>query len=255
MKPRLFFALFALSGAGLAWEPPASAQGTDSNLSPERLEVLDQHGYFTPAFKEAVHDLVDTRQAVVQAKADEAKLEASLPALQTQSSAADAEVASLQKELAGYAHPEDADFDALQNAMKSPVETPQDRLALAQAFVWSYPTDPHQAEAVQYLQQIQKQMADQAEAEKEAEAARVAARAKLIQRAEAKDLSLAEWKSFLQDMSQEDLLTYLGRPQTQQADSWTYAGPWTSDPITNQKVGLQIFFNGTRVMSVTEAQP
>jgi hypothetical protein len=253
MKPRALFVLVALLGAGIALERPASAQA--SNLSPERLEVLDQHGYFTPAFKQAVHDLVDTRQAVVQAKADEAKLQATLPALQKQGSDADAAVASLQKELAGYAHPEDADFDALQNAMKNPVETPQDRLVLAQAFVWSYPTDPHQAEAVQYLQQIQKQLADQDQAEKTDEAARVAARAKLIQRAEAKDLSLAEWKSFLQDMSQEDLLTYLGRPQIQRDDSWTYSGPWTSDPVTNQKVGLQVFFNGTRVMSVTEAQP
>jgi hypothetical protein len=231
---------------------PAAGRGADgAQLSPERLDMLDARGYFTPKFKEAVHALIDAQQELVRVKAEEAKLHAQMPDLQRQAADLQVKLTALQKELALYEHPEDSDYDDLQNALKNPKVPPEERLAKAQAFVWSYPADPRQAEAEQDLRNLQKQIGDEQEAEKEAEAARKAAQAELIRRAQAHDLSLAEWQDFLRDMSQQDLLIYLGRPQGEGADFWTYTGAWTTDPLTKSKSGLQIHFNGTRVLAVT----
>jgi hypothetical protein len=248
------FSLLLAAGAGLLL--PASLRAADGpQLSAARLDQLDQRGYFTPKFKAAVHDLVDAQRAAAHAQDQEKKLAAALPGLRQQSADIQAQVAALHKELSLYEHPEDADYDALQAAMKNPSASPDDRLKLAQAFVWSYPTDPRQAEAEQDLRQIQKQIADMDKAARDAAAANAAARAKLLQRVQARDLSLPEWQDFLRDMSQEDLLTYLGRPDTVGVDYWLYRGAWTTDPVTKVKVGLQVQFNGTRVQTVTTPAP
>ena len=127
---------------------------------------------------------------------------------------------------------------------------PEEQIALAQAYVWTYPASPHEGDAQQYLQQVQKKLADQRQAEKDAEAARAAARAELVQRAQAHDLSLGEWRDFLRDMSQDDLVKLLGRPTSQRGDYWIYSGDWIADPATKQKVGMEINFNAGRVISV-----
>ncbi len=44
-------------------------------------------------------------------------------------------------------------------------------IALAQAYVWTYPASPHAADAQEYLSAGQKKLADQEKAEKDAEAA------------------------------------------------------------------------------------
>jgi hypothetical protein len=131
----------------------------------------------------------------------------------------------------------------------------EEQIALAQAYVWTYPASPHESEAEQYLQQTKKKLADQRQAGKDVEAARVAARAKMVQRAQARDLSLGEWREFLRDMSQDDLVKVLGRPTSQRGDYWIYSGEWVLNPATNQKVGLEINFNAGRVLSVDEKPP
>ncbi len=250
MKRHLFF--FVMMGGVAFMMAFLSGHAEGSQLSSKRLDIFDKRGYFTPRFKAAVHELVETKQAVVQAREDEIKLSHQLPDLKKQSDAAGAKVASLQQELALYEHPEEKDFANLQARMNDITAKPQDQILLAQAYVWAYPANPHQAEAQQYLQQVQKKVADQQQSEKEAEAAREAARARLVQRAQAKDLSLAEWKDFLRDMSQEDLLKYLGQPSTRGNGYWTYAGAWTTDPTTGSKMGLRVDFNGSRVISVVQ---
>jgi hypothetical protein len=229
--------------------------GDSPQLSAARLDQLNQRGYFTPKFKAAVHDLVAAQQAAAAAKQQEMKLAATLPGLRKQNADLQARVAALHKELALYEHPEDADYDALQAAMKNPGASADDRLKLAQAFVWSYPTDPRQADAEEDLRQVQKQIAEMDQAARDDAAAKAVARAKLLQRVQARDLSLTEWQDFLRDMSQEDLLAYLGRPDNVGADYWIYSGAWTVDPVTKTKVGLQIQFNGTRVLTVTTPAP
>lgn len=241
---------FAFLAAGFVILTPLTGRAENLKLSPERLDVLDRQGCFTPAFKAVVHNLVNTHQAVEQAKAEEQKYTQDLPDLQSQAADAEAKVTSLRQELAKYDHPEETDFVALQQRMNDASAKPEEQLALAQAYVWAYATSPHQTEARQYLQQLQKKLADQEQAEKDAEAARVAARAKLVQRAQAKDLSLSEWRDFLRDMSQEDLLKYLGRPNAQGNDYWIFSGDWTADPVTHQKAGLRIDFNAGRVLNV-----
>jgi hypothetical protein len=241
-------------GAGLLL-PLAGRAADGPQLSAARLDQLDQRGYFTPKFKAAVHDLVDAQQAAAQAQEQEKKLALMLPGLRQQAADIQAQTAALHKELSLYEHPEDSDYDALETAMKDPAASPDDRLKLAQAFVWSYPTDPRQAEAEQDLRKIQKQIADMDKAARDADTAKAAARAKLLQRVQARDLSLTEWQDFLRDMSQEDLLTYLGRPDTVGVDYWIYSGAWTTDPVTKTKVGLQVEFNGTRVLTVTTPAP
>jgi hypothetical protein len=166
-----------------------------------------------------------------------------------------AKAVSLRRELARVEHPEETDFEALQKAMNDAGVKLEEQIALAQAYVWTYPASPHESNAQQYLQQVQKKLADQRQAEKDAEAARAEARAKLVQRAQAHDLSLGEWRDFLHDMSQDDLLRSFGRPSSisPMGDYWIYSGDWIVDPATKQKVGMEINFNAGRVLSVGEA--
>jgi hypothetical protein len=230
-------------------------QADDRQLSPERLEMLDQLGYFTPGFKAAVHELVDNKHALEQAKAEQATLIAQMPDLQKQVTAAGDNTAALRQELARYDHPEENDFVALQKQMNDPAVTSQEQIVLAQAYVWAYPASPHESDAQQYLQQAQKKLADQRQAEKDAEAAREDAHARLVQRALARDLSLNEWRDFLRDMSQEDLVKLIGQPTSQTDGYWIYAGDWIVNPATKQKVGMQINFNAGRVIGLDEKPP
>ena len=87
-------------------------------LSADRLNRLDERGYFTPAFKSATYDLVNARHAVLRAKREKESFAAALPELQKQSTEAAAQTVRLRKELELYTHPEEADFDALQSAMR-----------------------------------------------------------------------------------------------------------------------------------------
>ena len=139
--------------------------------------------------------------------------------------------------------------------MKNSHATLNDQLALAQAYVWTYPASPHLPEATHDLQQVEKEIADQAQAASNAEAARLAAQAKLLQRVQARALSLAEWRAFLQNKTQAEVIQYLGAPTSRQDEYWIYAGAWTTDPDTGQKAGLQLNFNGGRVLSVAIAPP
>jgi len=250
MNRRVILSILAgLAVLGLTSTP---GQADGGQLSPERLDMVDQMGYFTPDFKAAVHELVDSKHALEQAQAEKIKLTGELPDLQKQVMEAEAKEIALRQELAEYEHPEETDFVALQKRMSDAGAKPEEQIMLAQAYVWTYPASPHQSDAQQYLQQVQKKVADQRQTEKETAAARMAAHAKLLQRAQAKDLSLGEWKNLLRDMSQDDLLKLLGRPTSQTGDYWIYSGEWITDPTTRQKVGLVINFNAGRVLSVSE---
>jgi len=240
----------AFAACGLTSTP---GQADGGQLSPERLDMLDRLGFFTPGFKAAAHDLVDSKHALEQAGAEQATLTKQLPDLQSQAAEAGAKAGSLRQELAKYDHPEENDFVALQNRMNDAGAKPEEQIVLAQAYVWTYPASPHQSDARQYLQQVGKKLADLRQAEKEAEAARAAARAELVQRAQARNLSLGEWRDFLRDMSQDDLVKMFGQPASRTNDGyWIYSGDWIVDPATSQKTGMQITFTGGRVLNVDE---
>jgi hypothetical protein len=224
----------------------------DGQLSPERLDLVDKLGYFTPGFKAAVHELVDTKHDLENDALENQKLTLELPALQQRTAEAEAKAIALRQELTKYEHPDETDFTALQNKMKDRGAKLADQIALAQAYVWTYPASPHEADAQQFLQQAQKTVADTKQAQKNAEAARAAAHAKLVQRAQAHDLSVGEWRDFLRDMSQEDLVKLIGQPTSQSDDYWFYSGDWIADPVTHKKVGIQINFNAGRVLKVDE---
>jgi len=139
--------------------------------------------------------------------------------------------------------------------MSDPTAKEEDLIAQAQAYVWTYPASPHESEAQQYLEQIEKKMAAERKAIADAQAARDAAHAKLVQRAKAHDLNLGEWRDFLRDMSQDDLVKLLGQPTSQEDGYWIYSGDWVLDPNTRQKAGMEINFNAGRVISVAEKLP
>jgi hypothetical protein len=254
MKRRHFISSVALGivALGLA---SGVARADSGQLSPEHLDVVDHLGYFTPGFKKAVYELVDSKHALDKANAEAKKLKLRLPELQNQAKQAEAKTAALRQELAKYEHPEETDFVALEGMMNDPGTKPEDQVELAQAYVWTYPTSPHEADAQQYLERVQKKLADERQAEKDNEAAQAAAHAKLVQRAQAHDLSLAEWRDFLRDMSQDDLVKLLGLPTSQADNYWTYSGSWVVDPTTHQKVGIQINFDALRVLNVDEIPP
>jgi len=271
----LVLALLMLSQAAHADAP---------KLSPQRLDLLDRRGYFTPAFKQAVRDMVNAKQAVVEAKAEQQKLNGELPDLQRQVAESDGKVQGLQKQLSDLDHIDESDFAELQKTMgqANNGEELQKQLAdavhitegeftdlkkrineadallntqksEAQAYIWAYPMSPHQAEAQKDLQEVQKKIAAHAQAQVDAESARSAAHAKLVQRAQARDLSIAEWRDFLLNMSKEEIVKFLGVTQSGTSDEWVYAGAYTEDAGTHQKVGLVINFNGGRVVNVSQA--
>jgi hypothetical protein len=243
MIPRLILpGLAGLFAFGLA-----AISGHAEDLSPQKLDMLDQMGYFTPGFKAAVRDLVESKQALAQASAEKTKLNLELPA--------QAQSVALRRELAKYDHPEENDFVALQWKMKDPNVKPEDLIALAQAYVWTYPTSPHEGEAMQYLQQLRLQMSAQRQAIAEDAATREAAHAQLVQRAQAHDLSLEEWRDFLRDMSEDDLVKLIGRPSTQRGGYWIYTTGYVVVPGSTQKPGLMLNFNAGRVISVDVNQP
>jgi DNA repair exonuclease SbcCD ATPase subunit len=242
-------ALLALALLGLA----ATLGRADSGqISSERLDEVDEKGYFTPGFKAAVHALVETKHDLVEARTEAASLKKELPSLQKQADTAQARSVALREELARYEHPDETDFAALQKAMSDPSAKTDDQIALAQAYVWTYPTSPHASEAQQDLQQIQKKVADDQQAIRDAEAARIADHARLVQRAQAHDLSLKEWRDFLRDMSEDDLVKLIGHPTSDTDGYWIYSGAWVTDPRTNQKVGMQINLQAGRVLNVDE---
>ena len=250
---RIYVTALLLASLPLALRPAAADPADTTQLSPERLDVLDQHGYFPPAFKAAVHALVENKQELASAQDDEVRLKALLPDALKQADDAEAKLADLRAKLAVYANPVESDFTALQKILNDAKAKPADQFAVVQAYVWTYPSSPHLADAQQALDALQKKMADEALAEKQKQAAELAAQQNLLQRAIAHDLSLAEWQSFMLDRSQNELVTLLGRPSVDEGDDWIYRGAWTTDPKTGQKVGLMVFFNAGRVQTVALA--
>jgi hypothetical protein len=221
-------------------------------LSPERLDLLDKRGYFTPAFKKAVHDLVEAKKEVVDAKVEEKKLEDEVPDLQKEANTAEDKVGALRQQFDALNHIDESEFTELQKKMADASVPLEEQRILAQAYVWGYPASPHQADAQKYLADVQKKIADQAQAVADAEAKKKADHAALVQRAIAKDLSISEWRDLLLTMSKEDLIKFIGNPQGGNDDDWTYAGGWTVNVITHQKVGMDVTFNAGRVINVTE---
>jgi hypothetical protein len=281
MKRAIFSALTSLTILALV---PTSGHAAGPKLSADRLDLLDRRGYFTPAFKQAVHDLVDAKQAVVDAKIEQKKLDDELPDLEKQAAVAADKAAGLQQQLTALEHTDESDFAELQKKMGEPDLSAdlQKQLAdavhasasdfeemkkkfgeasaeldarrvLAQAYVWAYPGSPHQADAQHDLQDVQKKTVDLTQSLADAEAARVAAHDKLVARAQAHDLNIGEWRDFLFNMSKQDLLKFLGQPAYSTQDNWSYSGGWTEDPVTHQKVGLEVSFNAGRVVNVSSA--
>ena len=103
-----------------------------------------------------MQDLVAARQAVEQTKIEEAQLKKNLPDLKQQADAAEKKVEALRKEFAQYNNSDDSDYAALQDSLKDTKAKPEDQIVMAQAYVWAYPTSPHQAEVQQTLQGLQK---------------------------------------------------------------------------------------------------
>lgn len=229
----------------------ATAHAQDK-LSPEKFDRLDKLGYFTPSFKEAVHALVDTQHDLEDTLAEKVKLTKDLPNLQRDAAEAGAQTVALRQELAKYDHPEENDYEALVAKMNDAAAKVQDQIALAQAYVWTYPASPHQADAQRYLDQVTRKVSDQLKDEAATVAARNAAHALLVQRAQAKDLNLTEWRELLRGMSQAELVKLMGRPSSQQGEYWIYSGDWSTNASTHRRVGLQINFNGGRVLNVDE---
>jgi len=246
MKTRTL--LLGIAGA-MAWLSPMAAHA-DRKLSPELFDQYDRRGYFTPNFKTALIDMVQSHEALDKALTEQKNFEKDLPELQKEAADAQAKTVALQQQLAVYDHPDENDFNALQALIHDPAAKAGDVIAQAQAYVWTYPISPHESEAQEFLNTWQKKLADQVQAEKDAEAAREAAHAALVHRAQAHDLSVPEWRDLLRGLSQDDLVKLFGQPTSKQGDYWFYEGEWVVNPANAQKQGLQINFDAGRVITV-----
>jgi hypothetical protein len=244
----------SVAAATLAWLGAMDARA-DRQLSPDLIDQYDQAGYLTPNFKAAIHAYVDASERLDQATAQQLKSQVELPAMQRDAADAEAKVAALRGQLSLYDHPDESDFTALEAKVHDPAAKPEDIIALAQAYVWTYPASPHAADAQAYLSNWSQKLADQVQAEKEAEAARIAAHEELVRRAEAHDLNLTEWRDFLRGMSQDDLVKLFGQPSSRQDDYWYYDGAWVVNPDNAPKAGLQINFEAGRVINVDAKPP
>lgn len=233
---------------------PFSAHA-DDGLTPAQIEAMRQKGWITPDFEKASRRLIDAELAAKQAQDDKARLDAQLPVMERKAVEEDGKAGKLKDEINRYAHPDETDFTALQATLKNASAKPEDQMALAQAYVWTYPGGAHTADADKDLQQLQRKIADQAQAAKEADAARTAAQLKLLARVKTHDLTLGEWRAFLQDKSKAEVVQYLGEASYQADDFWGYGGDWTVDPSTTMKAGLGVTFNGGRVQNVAPLPP
>ncbi len=245
---------FPFAAATLAWLGAMNAHA-DRQLSPDLIDQYDRAGYLTPNFKSGIRAYVDATERLDQATAAQTKAQFELPAMQRDADTAEAKVAALRAQLALYDHPEDGDFTALEAKIHDPSAKPEDIIALAQAYVWTYPASTHVADARSYLTTWQQKLADQAQAEKDAEAARIAAHDALVRRAKAHDLNLTEWRDFLRGLSQDDLVKLFGQPTSTQDDYWYYDGAWVVNPDNSPKAGLQINFEAGRVINVDAKPP
>lgn len=247
-RPCLLLIGVALAGGILAFAPCRAVDVID--YSPDQLNFMDDWGVFPVEFKGSMENLFETNKAIIQANEDEAKLKLKLPDYQKKAAAAQAKADEIRRELAEYQHTDETDFVELQKEMNDPNSKLEDLIKLAQEYVWAYSTSPHQAQAQQYLQQFQEKQANESQAEKDAEAARAAARAKLLERIKARDLSLEEWTNFLFNLSEVEVMSYIGPPDSTQDDYWLYTGDYTVSPKTQQKIGLRLNFNAGRVITV-----
>src|ERR1700722_11820251 len=127
MKAGLLF----VAGLTLAGMFSPGQRAGASQLSPERLDVLDRRGYFTPQFKAATYDLVNAQKALAQAQAEQKSLKLQLPGLHQQADEAAAKAVALRQELARYDHPEENDFNALQAALNDSRAKAEDQIILA----------------------------------------------------------------------------------------------------------------------------
>jgi len=227
----------------------------EDSLTPAQVEAMRERGWITPEFEANARQLVEARETMQKAKDDQARLESQLPALQTRAEESNQRTIALKAELARVSHPDETDFEALQQTMKNPAAKPEDQMAAAQAYVWTYPGGAHTAEAQDFLRQVQKKIADQVQAQKDADAAATTAHLKLLARVKAHNLSLGEWRAFLQDKSKAEVQQYLGAPSWQDDEHWVYNGNWTIDPTSNLKSGIQITYNGGRVQNVAPLPP
>jgi hypothetical protein len=244
MNARFLFILTLLALASGTWAR------ADKPVSPDSIDRYDRAGYFTPNFKLAVHDLVEAKEALARAKIEQKQYELTLPALQQQAAAAEARTAALRSELAKFDHPEESDFNALQSRANDATAKPEEVTALAQAYIWTYPTSPHLADAQQYLAIFQGRLAAEQQAVRNAAATQAAAHAKLVQRAQGHELSIGEWRDFLHGLSQEEVIRLLGQPTTREDNYWYYLPDWVVVPGSAQKTGLQINFEAGRVLDV-----
>lgn len=227
----------------------------DQEQMAQRVNELDKIGYFPPSFKKAIHTLIDTQIATQKAQDEASTLSDKIPSLEKQVTDAQAQLDALQKKWDSLSTTQEVQFSQIKSKLNDPKTSADDLVPLLQAFIWSYPNSSHLPEIQASLAQANQKIAQESEADKQATIERIAARQKLLERVATKDLTLDEWQRFLDNMSQFELINYIGHPDEKGSDYWIYKGNWTVDPTTNLKSGLRIQFNGGRVLSVSPLLP
>jgi len=122
------------------------------------------------------------------------------------------------------------------------------------AFLSKFPSSSLDALAQAQLQQVNDQMAAQAEQKQQetADAARAAAqaRADLLARAAKGEVPLSEMRHALIGKSRAEVSELLGAPSATASDSWNYNQTMIYNPVTNEKHGLTVYFSEGLVQSV-----
>jgi hypothetical protein len=126
------------------------------------------------------------------------------------------------------------------------------KLALAHQFIWSFPKSTLLPDAGKILSDLEQKKAAADEELANEKASRLQRENFLKAGVAARNLQIQDWREFLKNMSQDDVLFYLGPPKSKAADgTWYYGDNWTIDPGSAQRTGIVLFFNGTRVLNVS----
>jgi hypothetical protein len=216
------------------------------------VSTAELRGFVPDILIDAVVQNVTTQDRILKLQQLTLDAENAKPELEKQQSAAEEQTAAIKKQLSDLDHADSAALITLQTQVADPNAKLPVKLAAAHQFIWSFPTSSLLPQANAILADLNKQDADEKQ--------RLADDAKkkqerldfLTKGAQEHNLLIEDWREFLRNMTQDEVLLYVGAPTKKSMDgNWFYAGSYTIDPATQQRSGLVIFFNGTRVDNVS----
>ncbi len=216
------------------------------------VEELDKMGFISPDVKKLVESYFDKETELRRLHKENTEASSSREEAAAKVKSMEEQVADLGKKLKGADHPDAVALDALKNAVADTSVSLDDQVAQAQKFLWAFPTSSLLPEGQKIMDMLQGKVTERDQKIAD-DKRKIAERlAYLTDGAMKHNLRLEEWREFLKDKTQDEVAAAMGNPDSAVSDgNWYYLGPCTLDPASQERAGLVIIFNGTRVQNVS----